>query len=333
MCRLSVALKEKKKKNTRLLQAKNLRSDLKIFYTRGKKGVRKETMSCTQAAGKLVYRSYLGGCLPPEESSSTQSTESLVSQSPGGPSPEWETCHLEAHLLPRAWQKLGACATRKVEPQRPAFRFKPGVGAPALKCSPPRNLGESQTPGHGEAQHPRKSGSEPAEWGPVPASFEWGARPAQPMGAAALAPGVQGRWLRPRGVPGRKPDTAGANYASGSLKAHAYSRPPPGGSCAPGFAEETQACGGQPGPASASLTLLLGSMAALRRWLWLHRVRGRAGGAVTAAQSPRLKTARSDFAPTISTICKATSTVYRTPAIGSRFCCVVGGVSRAGGGA
>lgn len=143
----------------------------------------------------------------------------------------------------------------------------------------------------------------------------------------------QGPWLRPRGVPGRKPDTAGANYASGSLKAHAYSRPPPGGTCAPGFAEETQAWGGQPGPASASLTLLLGSMAALRRWLWLHRVRGRAGGALTAAQSPRLKTERSDFAPTISTICTATSTVYRTPAIGSRFCCVGGGVSRAGGGA
>lgn len=65
-------------------------------------------------------------------------------------------------------------------------------------------------------------------------------------------------------------------------------------------------------------------MAALRGWLWLHRVRGRAGGALTAAQSPRLKTARSDFAPTISTICRDTSTVYRTPAIGSRFCRVGG---------
>lgn len=148
-------------------------------------------MSCTQAAGKLVYRSPLGSCLPPEESSSTQYGVPGLPV-PGGPSPEWKTCHLGAHLLPRTWQKHGACATRKVEPQRPAFRLKPGVGAPALKCSPPRNLGESQTPGHGEVQYPRKSGSEPAEWGRVPASFEWGARPAQPMGAAALAPGVQG---------------------------------------------------------------------------------------------------------------------------------------------
>lgn len=68
-------------------------------------------------------------------------------------------------------------------------------------------------------------------------------------------------------------------------------------------------CSGRGEPTDARLTLLLGSMAALRRRLWL-----RAGDALVPAQDPRL--------PLLTPSTR--SAIYRTPAIGWRGRCVWG---------
>lgn len=75
-------------------------------------------------------------------------------------------------------------------------------------------------------------------------------------------------------------------------------------------------CSGRGGPTDARLTLLLGSMAALRRRLWL-----RAGDALVPAQDPRL--------PLLTPSTR--SAIYRTPAIGWRGRCVCVCVGRARG--